>query len=99
EGATARPLLHGRRAPLTLSSPTPMSDAAPDLRSFLELVARTRKADYVEVTREVSPRHETAAILTALEAKRRSPLLVFRNVAGTTLPVVTNVGGSMGRLA
>lgn len=76
-----------------------MSDAAPDLRSFLELVARTRKADYVEVTREVSPRHETAAILTALEAKRRSPLLVFRNVAGTTLPVVTNVGGSMGRLA
>lgn len=76
-----------------------MSDAAPDLRTFLEQVARTRKADYVEVTREVSPRYETAAILTALEAKRRSPLLVFRNVAGTALPVVTNVGGSMGRLA
>jgi 2,5-furandicarboxylate decarboxylase 1 len=76
-----------------------MADSAPDLRSFLDLVARTRKADYVEVTREVSPRYETAAILTALEAKRRSPVLVFRNVAGTTLPVVTNVGGSMGRLA
>ncbi|MCX4240771.1 UbiD family decarboxylase [Paraliomyxa miuraensis] len=76
-----------------------MSDPAPDLRSFLELVARTRRADYVEVTREVSPRYETAAILTALEAKRRSPLLVFRNVTGTHLPVVTNVGGSMGRLA
>lgn len=76
-----------------------MTDPAPDLRSFLELVKRTRKADYVEVAREVSPRHETAAILTALEAKRRSPLLVFRNVAGASMPVVTNVGGSMGRLA
>lgn len=76
-----------------------MTDLAPDLRSFLDLVKRTRKADYVEVTREVSPRFETAAIVTALEAKRRSPLLVFRNVAGTTMPVVTNVGGSMGRLA
>lgn len=76
-----------------------MTAPAPDLRSFLDLVARTRKADYVEVTREVSPRYETAAILTALEAKRRSPLLVFRNVAGTRMPVVTNVGGSMGRLA
>lgn len=76
-----------------------MTEPAPDLRSFLDLVKRTRKADYVEVAREVSPRHETAAIVTALEAKRRSPLLVFRKVAGTSMPVVTNVGGSMGRLA
>lgn len=75
-------------------------DATPmDLRGFLELVARKRKADYVEVTTAVSPRYETAAIVTALEAKRRSPLLVFRNIEGTKLPVVTNVGGSMGRLA
>lgn len=76
-----------------------MSEPAPDLRSFLELVAKRRKADYVEVAREVDPHYETAAIVTAFEAKRRSPLLVFRNVKGTGLPVVTNVGGSMGRLA
>ncbi len=76
-----------------------MSDTAPDLRDFLSLVATRRKADYVEVTRPVDPRYETAAIVTALEAKRRSPLLVFRDVKGTALPVVTNVGGSMGRLA
>jgi len=76
-----------------------MTEPAPDLRTFLELVKTKRKADYVDVTREVSPRYETAAILTKLEAKRRSPLLVFRNVAGAQLPVVTNLGGSMGRLA
>lgn len=69
------------------------------LRGFLELVRTRRKADYVEVTRPVSPRYETAAILTKLEAKRRSPVLVFRSVTGSRLPVVTNVGGSMGRLA
>lgn len=77
-----------------------MADERPvDLRGFLALVAQKRKADYVEVQKSVSPRFETAAIVTALEAKRRSPLLVFRNVEGTQLPVVTNVGGSMGRLA
>ncbi|MEM9459991.1 MAG: UbiD family decarboxylase [Myxococcota bacterium] len=76
-----------------------MTDPAPDLRSFLDLVKQKRKADFVEVTREVSPRYETAAILTKLEAKRRSPILLFRNVAGARLPVVTNLGGSMGRLA
>lgn len=77
------------------SSPEPASS----MRGFLELVRKRRKADVVEVSREVSPRYETAAILTALEAKRRSPILVFRNVAGASLPVVTNLGGSMGRLA
>lgn len=76
-----------------------MTDPAPDLRSFLDLVKKKRKADFVEVTQEVSPRYETAAILTKLEAKRRSPILLFRNVAGARLPVVTNLGGSMGRLA
>lgn len=79
--------------------PLTMTDPAPDLRSFLDLVRQKRKADLVEVTREVSPRYETAAILTALEAKRRSPILLFRKVRGTGLPVVTNLGGSMGRLA
>ncbi|MCB9716244.1 MAG: UbiD family decarboxylase [Myxococcales bacterium] len=86
---------------VTSGGPTTPGDApAPvSLRGFLELVRTKRKADYVEVSRRVSPRFETAAIVTALEAKRRSPILVFRDVEGTSLPVVTNVGGSMGRLA
>lgn len=70
-----------------------------DLRSFLDALRSSRPADLVEVDREVDPRHETAAIVTKLEMNGRSPVLLFRNVRGTTWPVVSNVCGSMGRLA
>ncbi len=76
-----------------------MSAPTTDLRGFLERVAAERPADLVEVTREVSPRFETAAIVAKLEERRRSPILLFRNVQGSALPLVTNVCGSMGRLA
>lgn len=75
----------------------PAADA--DLRSFLALVAAKRPADLVEVAQTVSPRFETAAIVSKLQAHRRSPILRFANVAGCSLPLVTNVCGSMGRLA
>lgn len=70
-----------------------------DLRTFIETVRTKRKADFVEVDREVQPIYETAAIVTKLEARGRSPMLLFRNVAGAEPTVVTNVCGSMGRLA
>lgn len=70
-----------------------------DLRSFVEQVRSKRARDIVEVTRRVSPRFETAAIVAKLEEQRRSPLLLFRDVEGSDLPLVTNVCGSMGRIA
>jgi 2,5-furandicarboxylate decarboxylase 1 len=70
-----------------------------DLRTFLDQVRESRASDLLEVDREVDPRYETAAILTKLEQRRRSPILVFRRVKGCALPLVTNVCGSMGRLA
>lgn len=70
-----------------------------DLRAFLAEVRQKRPADVLEVDREVDPRHETAAIVTKLEQRGRSPILLFRNVKGSALTVVTNVCGSMGRLA
>ncbi len=70
-----------------------------DLRSFLDRVRAERPADMIEIDREVDPRFETAAILVKLEAQHRSPILFFKSVAGTALPVVTNVCGSMGRIA
>jgi UbiD family decarboxylase len=70
-----------------------------DLRSFLARVRAERPADLIEIDREVDGRFETAAILTKLEAQQRSPILFFKRVAGTALPVVTNVCGSMGRIA
>lgn len=70
-----------------------------DLRTFIELVRTKRRADAVDVEREVQPKFETAAIVTKLEERGRSPMLMFRNVAGCEHTVVTNVCGSMGRLA
>ncbi len=70
-----------------------------DLRTFIETVRAKRRADVVEVEREVQPKYETAAIVTKLEARGRSPMLLFRNVAGAEPTLVTNVCGSMGRLA
>lgn len=70
-----------------------------DLRGFLDQVRRERPSDIVEVERVVDPRYETAAILTKFEEKRRSPVLVFRRVAGSPFPLVTNLCGSTGRLA
>jgi 2,5-furandicarboxylate decarboxylase 1 len=70
-----------------------------DLRQFLESVRRERPSDVLDVEREVSPRYETAAILAKLEARHRSPLLFFQRVAGCGMPVVSNVCGSLGRLA
>jgi 2,5-furandicarboxylate decarboxylase 1 len=74
-------------------------DGADDLRSFLERLRRERPGDVVDVRREVSPRHETAAILARLEERFRSPVLVFHRVRGSLLPVVTNVCGTVARLA
>src|SRR4051795_1114321 len=70
-----------------------------DLRSFLERVRTERKADLLEIEREVDPRYETTAILTKLEEKQRSPILLFKRVKGSRFPLVTNVSGSLGRLA
>lgn len=70
-----------------------------DLRGYLESLRKQRPSDIIDIDREVSPRYETAAILSKLEDKRRSPVLVFHRVAGSPFPLVTNLCGSTGRLA
>jgi UbiD family decarboxylase len=70
-----------------------------DLRGFLDRVRAERRTDLVEIEREVNPRYETTAILTRLEQNLKSPVLLFKNVRGSRFPVVSNVCGSMGRLA
>lgn len=70
-----------------------------DLRAFLDRVRASRPADVVDVEHEVDPRHETAGIVTKLEMHGRSPILVFHRVKRSSIPLVTNVCGSMGRLA
>ena len=50
-----------------------------------------------EIAREVSARHELAAVTQASQRESDAPLL-FRKVAGSRFPVMTNVFGSRARL-
>src|ERR1700693_5836933 len=70
-----------------------------DLRTFLDTVKEERPRDIVCIRRPVSHQYEPAAILTTFEHSYRFPILFFQSVAGSLFPVVTNVCGSMARLA
>ena len=65
------------------------------MRAYLD---RLRRAGGVrEITREVSGRHELAAVTQASQQESDAPLL-FHKVAGSRVPVMTNVFGSRRRL-
>jgi len=73
---------------------------AQDLRGFLDLVKRTRPADFQIVSKPVDPAYEITALVAKLEKEgRRRPVLLFENVTGTTWPVLTNLHASRSRLA
>ena len=73
---------------------------AQDLRSFLDLVKRTRPADFQIVSRPVDPAYEITALVAKLEKEgRRRPVLLFESVKGTPWPVLTNLHASRNRLA
>jgi 2,5-furandicarboxylate decarboxylase 1 len=73
---------------------------AQDLRSFLDLVKRTRASELQIVSREVDPAHELTAVVVKLEQEaRRRPVMVFERVKGTAFPVLTNLHASRSRLA
>jgi 2,5-furandicarboxylate decarboxylase 1 len=73
---------------------------AQDLRSFLDLVKRTRPADFQIVSRPIDPAYEITALVAKLEKEgRRRPVLLFENVKGTSFPVLTNLHASRSRLA
>jgi 2,5-furandicarboxylate decarboxylase 1 len=70
-----------------------------DLRSFIDTVRRERPRDVLDIHRTVSPRYETAAIVTKLEQSSRFPIVLFHDVDRSTFPVVSNVCGTQARLA
>jgi len=73
---------------------------AQDLRSFLDLIKRTRPADFQIVSRPIDPAYEITGLVAKLEKEgRRRPVLLFENVKGTRFPVITNLHASRSRLA
>ncbi|HEX2438553.1 MAG TPA: UbiD family decarboxylase [Methylomirabilota bacterium] len=73
---------------------------AQDLRSFLDLIKRTRPAEFQIVSRPIDPAYEITGLVAKLEKEgRRRPVLLFENVKGTRFPVITNLHASRSRLA
>ena len=73
---------------------------AQDLRSFLDLIKRTRPSEFQIVSRPIDPVYEITGLVAKLEKEgRRRPVLLFENVKGTRFPVITNLHASRGRLA
>lgn len=66
------------------------------MREYMERLRAARQL--LEVSREVSPKHELAAVTQAVQRSSGKALL-FHKVTGSQLPVLTNIYGSRERLA
>lgn len=72
---------------------------AKDLRSYLDELLEKRPRDVVVVEREIDPRYEASAIVEKLEKENRFPLVFFKNIRGSKIPLVINLGATYERLA
>ena len=69
------------------------------LRGFLEFVEREHPDQLLRIGETVDTRFEMTAIVFELEQAGRSPVVIFDNVAGHDMPVVTNIAGNRDLLA
>ena len=70
-----------------------------DLRHFLETLRTQAPEMLARVPRQVSPQWELSAVQRRFEADGRLPVIVFEDVAGGSLPVVTNLFASKRHLS
>src|SRR5215831_18613113 len=66
------------------------------MREYMERLRA--RGELLEVRRRVEAHHELAAVTQAAQRRFGKPIL-FHEVSGTTLPVLTNIYGSRERLA
>jgi 2,5-furandicarboxylate decarboxylase 1 len=69
-----------------------------DLRSYLRLLEEQAPAELIRVHRAVDPNLQLTAILRRLQADGRHPVILFENVNGTSIPVLTNTLATRERL-
>jgi UbiD family decarboxylase len=62
-----------------------------DLRSFLASVEQKAPEPLVRVTKGVSPQWELSCVQKRLEAEGRLPILLFEDIQGSSLPIVTHL--------
>ncbi len=69
------------------------------LRAFLDDLSRSKLENVKVVTKEVDPVHELTSVIAKLEKQGRSDVVLFKNVKGSKLPVLINIGASYERLS
>jgi 2,5-furandicarboxylate decarboxylase 1 len=75
------------------------ADDSQSLRGFLRMVEAEYPDEIVRIREPVDLRFETTSIVFELEHAGRSPVVVFENAGGQSMPVVTNVAGNRKLLA
>ena len=71
---------------------------SPDLRGFLELLDREHPEQVLRIKREVDPRFGVSGILDRLEKDGHFKLVIFENVRGSDIPLVSNMHADFNRL-
>jgi 2,5-furandicarboxylate decarboxylase 1 len=69
------------------------------LRGFLRMVEQDYPDEIVRIREPVDLRFETTSVVFELDRVGKSPVVVFENIGGQTMPVVTNVAGNRKLLA
>jgi 2,5-furandicarboxylate decarboxylase 1 len=69
------------------------------LRGFLRMVERDFPGEIVRIREPVGLRYETTALVFELERAGKRPVVVFENVDGGKMPLVTNVAANRRLLA
>jgi 2,5-furandicarboxylate decarboxylase 1 len=78
-----------------------MSDDAAyqSLRGFISLLDRTHPGEVVRIAEPVDLAYQMQALALELERRRRFPVLIFEQVRGQSIPVISNVMASRKGLA
>jgi UbiD family decarboxylase len=69
------------------------------LRGFLAMVRRDFPEEMVTIREKVATRLDMTALVFELERTGKSPVVIYENVEGHAMPVVTNVAGNRRLLA
>src|SRR5436305_11981509 len=70
-----------------------------DLRTFLARLEERAPGEFLRVKRPVDPVFELPGVVRKLQAERRYPAVLFEQVKGRNLPVISNLLGGERLLA
>src|SRR5438034_11407104 len=69
------------------------------LRGFVSMLEQSHPADVVRIAEPVDLAYQMQALALELERRRRFPVLIFEQVRGHSIPVISNVMASRKGLA